>query len=77
MDWYVLVSTCSVAYSKITFIFFKVMDLSDTVFYPDQLIKLTQMRILMGVHGSGMSNMIWMAPEKGGVVEVMVSGVHN
>ncbi|GAX86698.1 hypothetical protein CEUSTIGMA_g14105.t1, partial [Chlamydomonas eustigma] len=49
----------------------QVMELSDTAFYPDQLIKLTRMRILMGVHGAGMSNMIWMTPEQGGVVEVM------
>jgi hypothetical protein len=49
-----------------------VIELSDIPLYPDQLIKLSGARILMGVHGAGMSNMIWMLPEKGGVIEVMV-----
>ena len=28
----------------------------------------------MGVHGAGLGNMIWMEPEKGGVVEIMHGG---
>lgn len=32
------------------------------------------MRILMGVHGAGLGNMIWMEPEHGGVVEIMHGG---
>ena len=49
------------------------IELSDTAFYPDQIHRLSRMRILMGVHGAGVGNMIWMAPEQGGVVEIMVS----
>ena len=50
----------------------QVVELSDTAFYPDQIHKLSRTKILMGVHGAGMGNMIWMKPEKGGVVEIMV-----
>ena len=49
----------------------QVIELSDTAFYPDQIHRLSRMRILMGVHGAGLGNMIWMEPEAGGVVEVM------
>ncbi|GAX76616.1 hypothetical protein CEUSTIGMA_g4062.t1 [Chlamydomonas eustigma] len=50
---------------------FQVIELSDIPLYPDQLLKLSGARILVGVHGAGMSNMIWMLPEKSGVIEVM------
>ena len=51
----------------------QVIELSDTAFYPDQIHRLSRMRILMGVHGAGLGSMIWMEPERGGVVEIMVS----
>ena len=50
------------------------IELSDTPFYPDQIHKLSRTRILMGVHGAGLGNMIWMEPEQGGVVEIMHGG---
>jgi capsular polysaccharide biosynthesis protein len=52
----------------------QVMELSDTSFFPEQLNKLTRTRILMGVHGAGLANQVWMVPEQCGVVEVMVGG---
>ena len=56
--------------------YLQVIELSDTAFYPDQIHRLSRMRILMGVHGAGLGNMIWMEPERGGVVEIMVSQGH-
>ena len=51
--------------------YLQVIELSDTAFYPDQIHRLSRMRILMGVHGAGLGNMIWMGPEAGGLIEVM------
>ena len=47
------------------------LELSDTSFYPDQIHRLSRARVIVGVHGAGLGNMVWMAPEQGGVIEIM------
>ncbi len=45
-------------------------ELSDYPFYPEQLLLLLRAGVLVGVHGAGLANQIWMEPGKGAVVEV-------
>ncbi|MEW5298980.1 MAG: hypothetical protein WDW36_002044 [Sanguina aurantia] len=47
------------------------MDPSLTRFFPEQLSTMSRANVLIGVHGAGMMQQIWMPPEASCVVEVM------
>lgn len=47
------------------------MELSVEQLYPDQVVLLSRTAVLVGVHGAALTNMLWMRPHKGVVVEVM------
>lgn len=48
----------------------QVLELSELPFFPDQVFTLTRTGVLAGVHGAGLTNMLFMEPGKGAVVEV-------
>jgi capsular polysaccharide biosynthesis protein len=48
----------------------QVAELSELPFYPDQVSLLMRTGVLMGVHGAGLANQVFMRPRLGAVVEV-------
>ncbi|WIA10303.1 hypothetical protein OEZ85_010496 [Tetradesmus obliquus] len=48
----------------------EVAELSELPFYPDQISLLMRTGVLMGVHGAGLANQVFMKPRLGAVVEV-------
>jgi hypothetical protein len=48
----------------------QVAELSELPFYPDQISLLMRTGVLMGVHGAGLANQVFMRPRLGAVVEV-------
>ncbi|GLC48033.1 hypothetical protein PLESTB_000051600 [Pleodorina starrii] len=55
----------------------RVVELNDIPFYPDHVQVLGQATVLAGAHGTGLANMIWMAPGKGGVLELHHNSAGN
>lgn len=49
-------------------------ELSAEDLYPDQLSLLTRTGVLVGIHGEALTNMMWMRPHKGAVVEIEAGG---
>jgi hypothetical protein len=41
---------------------------------PDQLFVLTRTAVLVGVHGAALTNLMWMRPHRGAVVEFGAGG---
>lgn len=57
----------------------QVAELSEMSFYPDQLSLMMHTGVLVGVHGAGLANQVYMQPRTGAVVEVwygMESNTH-
>jgi capsular polysaccharide biosynthesis protein len=57
----------------------QVVELSEMSFYPDQLSLMMRAGVLVGVHGAGLANQVYMHPRAGAVVEVwygMESNTH-
>lgn len=57
----------------------QVAELSEMSFYPDQLSLMMRAGVLVGVHGAGLANQIYMQPRVGAVVELwygMESNTH-
>ena len=48
----------------------QVAELSEMDFYPDQLQLLFRTGVLVGVHGTGLTNQVWLKPGHGAVVEL-------
>lgn len=48
----------------------QVAEMSELPFYPDQISLLMRTGVLMGVHGAGLANQVFMKPRLGAVVEV-------
>uniref|UniRef100_A0A383V844 Uncharacterized protein n=1 Tax=Tetradesmus obliquus TaxID=3088 RepID=A0A383V844_TETOB len=48
----------------------QVAELSELPFYPDQISLLMRTGVLMGVHGAGLANQVFMKPRLGAVVEL-------
>jgi hypothetical protein len=48
----------------------QIAELSELPFYPDQISLLMRTGVLMGVHGAGLANQVFMRPRLGAVVEV-------
>lgn len=48
----------------------QVAELSEMSFYPDQLHLMMRAGVLVGVHGAGLANQVYMHPRAGAVVEV-------
>ncbi|KAF6258335.1 hypothetical protein COO60DRAFT_1133520 [Scenedesmus sp. NREL 46B-D3] len=49
----------------------QVAELSELPFYPDQISLLMRTGVLMGVHGAGLANQVFMKPRLGAVVEAL------
>jgi capsular polysaccharide biosynthesis protein len=49
------------------------VELTEVPVYPDQIFLLSRAKIVVSAYSSGFSNIFWMAPENGGVLEVKVS----
>jgi capsular polysaccharide biosynthesis protein len=62
-----LLCCCAAAYTL------QVAELSELPFYPDQISLLMRTGVLMGVHGAGLANQVFMKPRLGAVVEVRPS----
>jgi len=48
----------------------QVAELSEMSFYPDQLHLMMRAGVLVGVHGAGLANQVYMHPRAGAIVEV-------
>lgn len=48
----------------------QVAELSELSFYPDQLSLMMRAAVLVGMHGAGLANQIYMQPRAGAVVEL-------
>ncbi|GIL54065.1 hypothetical protein Vafri_9624, partial [Volvox africanus] len=55
----------------------RVVELNDIPFFPDHVQVVGQATVLAGAHGTGLANMIWMAPGKGGVLELHHNSAGN
>ncbi|GIM10137.1 hypothetical protein Vretimale_13907 [Volvox reticuliferus] len=55
----------------------RVVELNDIPFYPDHVQVVGQATVLVGAHGTGLANMIWMAPGRGGVLELHHNSAGN
>ncbi|GAX76617.1 hypothetical protein CEUSTIGMA_g4063.t1 [Chlamydomonas eustigma] len=49
---------------------FQAVELSDVPAYPDQILMLSKAKIIVSAYSSDLSNMFWMSPESGGVLEI-------
>lgn len=57
----------------------QVAELSEMSFYPEQLALMMRAGVLVGVHGAGLANQVYMQPRTGAVVELwygMESNTH-
>jgi hypothetical protein len=50
------------------------VELSVEDLYPDQVVLLTKTAVLVGVHGAALTNMVWMRPHRGALVEFGAGG---
>jgi capsular polysaccharide biosynthesis protein len=50
------------------------VELSVEELHPDQVVLLTHTAVLVGIHGAALTNMLWMRPHRGAVVELGAGG---
>lgn len=55
----------------------QVAELSELPFYPDQISLLMRTGVLMGVHGAGLANQVYMKPRSSAVIEVWFNMDNN
>lgn len=63
-------ATCTATVTMAAHALLQVAELSELPFYPDQVSLLMRTGVLLGVHGAGLANQVFMKPRMGAVIEL-------